>query len=259
MQVFVRFRPVSRLEVAAGGQEVVQYAPDGQGVTLAHPESGRSTGFAFQHVFPGGVTQAGVYAAAGKPVLESILAGVNACVMCYGQTASGKTYTMFGPPAAAAGGRGIPPPDMVTPASMGVIPRLVRDLFAAIAAPPPKVRCTVKMTFIEVYKEEVIDLLIPTRNKLVLRDFGDYCITNATEVTIGTLADFVEVIAMGNANRATAATNANARSSRSHAVVQVLLSVEDARGARTTIQSESGAADCRCVPATLVLAVQLRC
>lgn len=237
IQVFVRFRPMTGDEVAQGGGDIVQYDTSGRGVTLQHPTAGTATGFAFQHVFPGQVAQSDVYAAAGQPLVDTVLSGINACIMCYGQTASGKTHTMFGPPLRHPGAPALDQPDMLSPTHMGIIPRLVSDIFTALSLCPPGVIPTVKVAFVEVYMENVMDLLLPTRPRLQLRDFGDFCTTNATEVTVGSLEDFVEVLRLGNTNRATAATGANQRSSRSHAIVQFMLCIEDRRQRRVTVQS----------------------
>jgi len=233
MQVFCRFRPFS----AAPGKEalVVEYDGSGGGVTVQHPVSGRFLPFAFQGVFPPQTMQRELYTSVGKPVLDAACEGYNGAIICYGQTASGKTHTMFGPP---KDDKSSIHPDMTDPLLCGLIPRIMGDLFARMASLPEGVRPTIKVSFVEIYMENVVDLLVRHRPKLTLRDFGDYCVTNASEVSLLAVEDFIRLIEYGNENRSTASTAANARSSRSHAIVQVMVCIEDRRSKPVMVQSK---------------------
>ena len=181
MQVFCRFRPVSELETEAGGVEIVEYALGGRGVTLVNPATERPTPFAFQHVFPPAVSQQEVYAAAGRPLLDAVIGGYNAAVICYGQTASGKTHTMFGPPTDPDAGGDEGAPDMRDATNSGILPRIVGELFNRLDALPGGMYPTVKCSYLELYMENVMGLLVRGRPKLQLRDYGDVCTTNACD------------------------------------------------------------------------------
>jgi hypothetical protein len=182
MQVFCRFRPLSDVEAASGEGLHVEFDTSGKGLNVQHPIIKRHVPFAFQGVFSPDAGQCEVYNRVGKPVLDAAMAGYNAAVICYGQTASGKTYTMFCPPDLGAD-QGENVPDLRNFASKGLIPRIVEDLFKHTDGLPGGVRTTVKGSFVEINKEKVLDLLMPGRPKLLLRDFSDYCVTSASEIT----------------------------------------------------------------------------
>ena len=203
-------------------------------MTVQHPVSGRFVPFAFQGVFPPQTMQRELYTTVGKPVLDAACSGFNGAIICYGQTASGKTHTMFGPPKLD---KSSIHPDMTDSLHKGLIPRIMADLFQRVDSLPSGMRATVKVSFVEIYMENVVDLLVRHRPKLTLRDFGDYCVTNASEVSLLCVEDFIRLIEYGNENRSTASTAANARSSRSHAIVQVMICIEDQRVKPVMVQS----------------------
>ncbi len=233
MQVFCRFRP---FDSSRGGEQLhVEFDAGGSGVTVQHPVQGRYLPFAYQAVFPPETAQRELYSTVGRPVLDAACEGFNGAIICYGQTASGKTHTMFGPP---SGEKTSIQPNMSDPLLKGIIPRVMEDLFLRMHDLPSGMRYTVKVSFVEIYKENVVDLLIKGRPKLTLRDFGDYCVTNASEVSLQCVEDFIRLVEYGNENRKTASTAANARSSRSHAVVQVMVCIEDARKKPVMVQSK---------------------
>jgi kinesin family protein 5 len=102
--------------------------------------------FALDHVFPPHVSQADVYEAVARPIVNDVLAGYNGTVMAYGSTGSGKTYTMEGDSGENA-------------EFLGIIPRMVATLFDGIDSVADTVEFTLKLSAIEIYMERIIDLL----------------------------------------------------------------------------------------------------
>ena len=88
-----------------------------------------------------------------KPVILGVLDGFNGTIFAYGQTSSGKTHTMQGP-------------DIEDLEMQGIIPRMVRTVFARIETAGEHIEFTVKISMIEIYKEKIRDLLDPTKDNL---------------------------------------------------------------------------------------------
>ena len=150
-----------------------------------------------------------MYASTALPSVHSVLDGYNATVLAYGQTGTGKTFTMEG---------------YDDPQLRGLIPRAVTDLFHLIhSASSPSSTFLVRASYIQIYQEVVSDLLMPpsptTTNLLIRED-------RVRGVFVGGLSEWVvrspgEVMALlkrGSAQRATGSTKSNETSSRSHAV-----------------------------------------
>ena len=151
-----------------------------------------------------------------KPLVDSVLQGWNATVLAYGQTGSGKTFTMGTAPGA----------------QQGIVPCAVAHVFDA-AGQPGFGDCTVAVSFIEMYQEDIRDLLADgaahSSHSVTLRDVpgsstGAAHLPDARLVTCTSPAHVASVLARGAACRVTAATGMNAVSSRSHAVVTLHVS-----------------------------------
>lgn len=156
MIVCCRVRPETGEEVR-DGKNVVKYADDLRGISMEDEEGGGLHGFAFHRVFREAETQDRVFADVGVSLVESVLAGENASVICYGQTSSGKTFTMLGPPipeTRRCDYRGV---------DRGLVPRMIELLFASISMFPAHMTIRVRVQFIEIYNEEIYDLLLPTK------------------------------------------------------------------------------------------------
>ena len=150
-----------------------------------------------------------------SPLVESVLEGWNATVLAYGQTGSGKTFTMGTAPGA----------------QLGIVPCAVAQIYAA-AAQPGFGDCSIAVSFIEMYQEDIRDLLADgaahSSHSVSLRDVpgstsGAAYLPDARLVTCASPAHVASVLARGASCRVTAATGMNAVSSRSHAVVTLHL------------------------------------
>lgn len=175
------------------------------------PESAPMT---FDRVFEQDATQKEVFTSV-KDAVEPALAGYKSTIFAYGQTGSGKTYSMLG----ENGGLS------TSEEKMGIIPRCTRFLYSRIAdatqAAEGKVQFQVRASFVEVYNGRAYDLLSKTARKpLAVRDTaeGDVDIADAVEVAVQSTEAVLRVLTLGAQNRATASTDMNLHSSRSHAV-----------------------------------------
>lgn len=172
--------------------------------------SSRDEGVLFEYdaVFGAHASTAEVYASQPRVVAEAVAGGFNGCVFAYGQTSSGKTHTMRG-----GGGDDREP---------GVAGRAVRDVFARLAAEGGQRESLVRVSYCEVYREAMLDLLSPGNKALELREdkergvFLDGC----TERVVDHYEAVIELMDEGERNRHVGATKMNARSSRSHSFLR---------------------------------------
>ncbi|CAD7928151.1 unnamed protein product [Amoebophrya sp. A120] len=174
--------------------------------------------FAFDHCFDGQSPQQLVYDTIGQRIVDSAVNGYNACVFAYGQTGSGKSYSIIGPET-----------------DEGLIPRVSRELFAK--ADVEDFRVTV--SFLEIYNEQLRDLLNPAPRKKPLYvhqhpKLGVY-VPHLTEAPVTDHAEAMSRLDFGAKIRATAQTCMNSQSSRSHSLFIVRMT----RTAEKVIYSSS--------------------
>jgi kinesin family member 1 len=147
----------------------------------------------------------------GKPLLDNAFQGYNNCIFAYGQTGSGKSYSMMGYGKEA-----------------GVIPKICQDMFERIGAlqEDKNLRCTVEVSYLEIYNERVRDLLNPsTKGNLKVREHpstGPY-VEDLAKLVVSSFNEIEHLMDEGNKARTVAATNMNETSSRSHAVFTLTL------------------------------------
>lgn len=111
--------------------------------------------FAFDSVFSSDSNQTEIYKSCIENLLNGCFEGYNASILAYGQTGSGKTYTM-----------GSNNWTNVNEQELGIIPRVIRDIFLEIDKKKEKVEFVIKASFLEIYNEEIVDLLY-RKNKLI--------------------------------------------------------------------------------------------
>lgn len=151
-------------------------------------------------------SQEDTYGLIGKEILEHTLSGYNTCIFAYGQTGSGKSYTMMG-----------------SEQDPGIIPKTCEDLFQEIAKFDIRQRAQVKVSYFEIYNEQVRDLLVASDKPLRVREdpkTGPY-VDQLSEFPIESFEDFKKFMKAGNENRTVASTKMNDQSSRSHAVFTI--------------------------------------
>ncbi|KAK4998352.1 hypothetical protein LTR66_002397 [Elasticomyces elasticus] len=152
-----------------------------------------------------------LFADLGNPLLDNAFQGYNNCIFAYGQTGSGKSYSMMG--------YGV---------EEGVIPKICRDMFERIdeIQADKNLKCTVEVSYLEIYNERVRDLLNPsTKGNLKVREHpstGPY-VEDLAKLVVRSFAEIENLMDEGNKARTVAATNMNETSSRSHAVFTLTL------------------------------------
>eukprot|EP00759_Apiculatamorpha_spiralis_P004232 PhF_6_TR12567/c0_g1_i1/m.19706 len=153
-------------------------------------------------------SQTMVYEKLGTKILENSLQGYNSCLFAYGQTGSGKTYSMMG-----------------IPSDSGIIPRLCKALYLEIEKMKESHTFTVECEYLEIYNENVRDLLNPSSSvnsePLKVRQhpkLGVF-VEGLTKIMVHSEAEIMKLIDEGAHVRTVAATNMNANSSRSHAIL----------------------------------------
>ncbi|CAA6667488.1 unnamed protein product [Spirodela intermedia] len=213
VQVVIRVRPLNSMERGLHGYGRCLKQDNSQCIGwIGQPDSR----FTFDHVACETINQETFFRVVGLPMVENCMSGYNSCIFAYGQTGSGKTYTMLGE---------INELDLSPSSERGMTPRIFEFLFARIKAEEEsrrdeKLRYNCKCSFLEIYNEQITDLLDPSSSNLLLREDvnkGIY-VENLSEFEVETVSDILKLLIQGSANRKIAATNMNRESSRSHSV-----------------------------------------
>jgi kinesin family member 5 len=207
VRVICRVRPANKSEIAKGKGDCVKLSPKSVMMT-----SGSEENFTFDAVFGPKSTQAELFTDAALPLVHDILEGYNATIFAYGQTSSGKTYTMEGS-------------DIRSERDKGIIPRVVEALFESVADADENIEFQFLVSYVEVYMEKIRDLLDENqiRTNLSIREDkvrGVY-IAGVAEEYVTSVDDMLSVMAKGALNRSVAATGMNEGSSRSHSVFTI--------------------------------------
>ncbi|GFW96012.1 kinesin-like protein KIF3A [Trichonephila clavipes] len=148
IKVVVRCRPMNETEKVANYKNIVNVNQVEGSVILCHPNASEydpPKTFTFDHAFGIDSTQLDVYNLAARPIIDNVLEGYNGTIFAYGQTGTGKTFTM-------EGNRDIPE-------QKGIIPNSFAHIFGHIAKAEGDKRFLVRATYLEIYNEEVRDLL----------------------------------------------------------------------------------------------------
>jgi kinesin family protein 18/19 len=170
--------------------------------------------FAFDRIFDDKVSQVEVYEGTTKPLLDSVMDGYNATVFAYGATGCGKTHTITG-----------------TPGDPGIIFMTMQELFEKINERADEKVTELSLSYLEIYNETIRDLLVQGGSKqgLNLREDSNQGVS-VPGLTMHHPKDVNEVMDMivkGNEYRTVSPTEANAVSSRSHAVLQINIAMKD--------------------------------
>ncbi|KAL7226298.1 hypothetical protein ACSBR1_021419 [Camellia fascicularis] len=218
VQVIIRVRPLSSSEISLQGYSRCVRQDSCQSITwTGHPESR----FTFDVVADENVSQEKLFKEAGVPMVENCVGGYNSCMFAYGQTGSGKTHTMLGDIEGGARRHSV---------NCGMTPRVFEYLFSRIqkekeARREEKLKFTCKCSFLEIYNEQILDLLDPSSTNLQIREDtkkGVY-VDNLTEAEVTCARDVIQQLVQGAANRKVAVTNMNHASSRSHSVFTCII------------------------------------
>lgn len=217
-------RPFNGREIDRGSKRIVEMKgsqtvltfPDGHGGKGAK-DTGAKT-FAFDRSYwsfnkddPNYAGQSNLFDDLGAPLLDNAFQGYNNCIFAYGQTGSGKSYSMMG-----------------YGKDVGIIPNICQEMFKRIDTiqEDKTTKCTVEVSYLEIYNERVRDLLNPsTKGNLKVREHpstGPY-VEDLAKLVVGSFQEIENLMDEGNKARTVAATNMNETSSRSHAVFTLML------------------------------------
>ncbi|KAG9510924.1 Kinesin-like protein KIF11, partial [Fragariocoptes setiger] len=180
--------------------------------------------FKFNHVFPLNTPQIVVYNTIVKPLIDQVLMGFNCTVLAYGQTGTGKTYTM-------EGARSDEDLSWEHDPECGLIPRALNQLFETLKNDHD--RYSIRVSFIELYNEDTYDLLSEADDTTKLKVFddiqrkGSVIIGGLKEVVADSKAEIFDLLKRGSRKRQTAATLLNACSSRSHTIFTVTVLMKE--------------------------------
>lgn len=170
--------------------------------------------FGFDRIFDENTTQGDVYEATTKNLLDSVLDGYNATVFAYGATGCGKTHTITG-----------------TAQQPGIIFLTMQELFERISEHTEDKVTEISLSYLEIYNETIRDLLVPGGSKagLMLREDANQAVSVAglSSHHPQNVQEVMDMIMRGNEYRTMSPTEANATSSRSHAVLQINVSQKD--------------------------------
>ncbi|XP_053844711.1 kinesin-like protein KIF7 isoform X2 [Vidua macroura] len=215
VRVAVRVRPLLPREALRGHRPCLRSDAATGEVALGRRR------FRFAAVLPEAAGQAAVYRACVQPLLRAFFRGFNATVFAYGQTGSGKTYTI-GEASVAS----------INEDEQGIIPRAMAETFRLIDE-NDLIDYTIRVSYLEVYKEEFRDLLqVDTASKdIQIRedDKGNIVLCGVKESEVEGLDEVLSLLEMGNTAKHTGATHINRQSSRSHTIFTVTM--EQRRGA----------------------------
>ncbi|XP_039909735.1 kinesin-like protein KIF1C [Hirundo rustica] len=221
VKVAVRVRPFSARESSRQAKCVIQMQGNTTCITNPKLPKDATKHFTFDYSYwshtseedPNFASQRRVYQDIGEEMLAHAFEGYNVCILAYGQTGAGKSYTMMG---------------RQEPGQRGIIPQLCEDLFARVAREgSPELSFSVEVSYLEIYCERVRDLLNPkSRGGLRVREhplLGPY-VQDLSRLAVASFADIADLMDSGNKARTVAATNMNETSSRSHAVFTIVFS-----------------------------------
>ncbi|RYR50313.1 hypothetical protein Ahy_A07g036906 isoform B [Arachis hypogaea] len=217
IRVFCRCRPLNAEELAAGATMAIDFesAKDGE-LTVMSNGAPRKT-FKFDAVFGPQAEQADIFEDTA-PFATSVLDGYNVCIFAYGQTGTGKTFTMEG-----------------TEEARGVNFRTLEKMFDIIRERQTHYSYDVSVSVLEVYNEQIRDLLFSgnqpgaTARRLEIRQAGEgmHHVPGLVEAHVNNMSEVWEVLQTGSNARAVSSTNANEHSSRSHCIHCVMVKGEN--------------------------------
>ncbi|KAL6907643.1 hypothetical protein ACP4OV_002682 [Aristida adscensionis] len=230
VQVVLRCRPLSEEEQRSSVQNAISCNDPKREVTVLNSlfkEADKT--FTFDKVFGPKSQQREIYEHAVAPIVSDVLEGYNCTVFAFGQTGTGKTYTMEGEMRQKAG---------ELPDTAGVIPRAVRHIFDVLEA--QKADYSIKVTFLELYNEEITDLLASLEDQSRFPEDrqkrpisfmedgkGGAVIRGLEEIVVYSPSEIYRLLEHGSSRRRTADTALNKQSSRSHSVFSIYIHVKE--------------------------------
>ena len=222
VKVYCRIRPENEQEISSGlgiclnpqSQTTVQIIVDNLNINSGLKENyseKTKQEFTYDKIYPIETTQKTIFEQVAKPLILSAFEGINGTLFCYGQTASGKTYTM----------EGIPSDNNLC----GIIPRMMHLIFEIINSGSSDIEFSVKCQYYQIYNEKIQDLIDTNKTDLAIREDKNkgIWVGECTEKYIESEQEMIDFFNTGSNNRIVSSTKMNAISSRSHSLFSVTI------------------------------------
>uniref|UniRef100_A0A8C1FYM5 Kinesin-like protein n=1 Tax=Cyprinus carpio carpio TaxID=630221 RepID=A0A8C1FYM5_CYPCA len=208
IKVMCRFRPLNSSEVTRGDKYIPKFQGEDNVIVGGKP-------YVFDRVFQSNTTQEQVYNACAQKIVKDVLEGYNGTIFAYGQTSSGKTHTMEG--------------NLHDPDGMGIIPRIVQDIFNYIYSMDENLEFHIKVSYFEIYLDKIRDLLDVSKTNLSVHEDKNRVpyVKGCTERFVCSPDEVMDTIDEGKSNRHVAVTNMNEHSSRSHSIFLINVKQEN--------------------------------
>lgn len=233
IKVAIRCRPFLPFEESSKSSCVTFLSS--RSIKIESPESSADSNrhtYTFDDVFHGTTKQNEIYIRSVRPLVDACLEGFNATILAYGQTGSGKTHTMLGKMSELSGVSSSINPEEDT-SDVGLLPRAIRSLFSRLddlkqefqLSKSSEYSYKVSIQFLELYGENIRDLLHPESTQdLKIRDSLDEPeVLNSKTFPVDNAQEALMHFTRGMLRRVTRATSMNQHSSRSHAIMTVML------------------------------------
>jgi len=215
VKVAVRCRPLNSKEREKGYDNIIQVDQREASVYIKNPQ-GQTVQFTYDFAYPENCNQEEIYENTAAPIVSSVLEGINGTIFAYGQTGTGKTYTMDG---------------IKDTPNKGIVPRAFEHIFDYITAHSDSHKFSVTVTYVELYNETIRDLLAPVKDpkeEVPLSIHEDtnkgFIIRGVSTHSAKSVNDLIRIQKAGGKHRKTRATEMNEDSSRSHSILT--LSIE---------------------------------
>ena len=222
VKVYCRIRPENEQEISSGlgiclnpqSQTTVQIIVDNLNINSGLKENyseKTKQEFTYDKIYPIETTQKTIFEQVAKPLILSAFEGINGTLFCYGQTASGKTYTM----------EGIPSDNNLC----GIIPRMMHLIFEIINSGSSDIEFSVKCQYYQIYNEKIQDLIDTNKTDLTIREDKNkgIWVGECTEKYVESEQEMIDFFNTGSNNRIVSSTKMNAISSRSHSLFSVTI------------------------------------
>jgi len=172
--------------------------------------------FLFDHVLGPNASQAVVYRTIGAPIVHDVMHGVHGCIIAYGQTGAGKTFSLMD----------------LSHGRLGLIPRALHEIFDRIEHAEPHRSFVVRMSYLQIYMEQIYDLLVQTGERLEVREHPskELTVEGLSEHRVESVAEVIGLLEKGARSKMVSQTRLNQHSSRSHCLLDIHIeSIDESR------------------------------
>ncbi|CAD8201731.1 unnamed protein product [Paramecium octaurelia] len=215
VKVAVRLRPLLDEELLTKDKSVCVDSIDTSKKSIIIKKDFEKRQFHFDTVFDPKVTQSQIYNDVARNIVASVIKGFNGTIFCYGQTGTGKTYTIMG---------------KIDTEERGITPRTFEQIFHDISL-DDEYTYNVQMGYLQIYMEMLLDLIRPDNFEVKIRESLDQgvFISGLEWLKVASPQECLKIINLAEKNKVVAFTNLNAHSSRSHSILIIKLEKQSQR------------------------------